>query len=172
MIVARTAFDAEIAYVLSRQSPARGAELTATAWHDSVAQLASEIAMLRQARPEAPVFSLFRHGFGASTVPCAIVGVLPYGPGWGGMIWAATPEWPDIALGSHRWWRRFFVPDVLGRYRRVEFTALKSDLPSRRWLAGLGFTEEGVAYRQGKRGEDFVHFAWVNPDHSVGIAHA
>jgi hypothetical protein len=171
-MIVHPASDAEIACVFSRLAPERTAELTATAWHDSAALLASEIVKLRRmrgdGRPWSDLFTLFSLD---STVPVAIVGVLPFGPGWGGMIWAATPAWPAIAISSHRWWRRVFVPEVLSRYRRVEFTALQSDPDSHKWLAGLGFTSEGIAYRQGKRGEDFVHFAWVNPDHGVGIQH-
>lgn len=169
-MIARPAGDAEICNVLWRLAPERKAELTASTWHDSAAQLASEIIAVRRmagdGRPAAELWSLFGLD---STVPAAIVGVVPFGPGLGGMIWAAAPEWAAIALASHRWWRRFFVPQVLGRYRRVEFTALAADVDSRKWLAGLGFTEEGIAYRQGKRGEDFVHFAWINPDREVAI---
>lgn len=166
-MIARPASNAEIASVFSRLAQARKVELTATAWHDSALLLAGEIGTLQRGPNPGPMFALFGLD---STVPVAIVGVLPFGPGWGGMIWAATPEWPAIAISSHRWWRRFFVPSVLGRYRRIEFTALQSDVDSRKWLVGLGFTAEGTAYRQGKRGEDFVHFAWVNPDPTIGVS--
>lgn len=165
-IVARTARDAEIVNVFARLAPARAAELTASAWYDDAGQLAAELVMLREAHPHrVELVSLF--GL-ESTQALAIVGVIAFGPGLGGMVWAATPDWTPHAIPSHRWWRKVFVAETLARYRRVEFTALASDADSRRWLAGLGFTEEGIAYRQGKRGEDFVHFAWVNPDRSIG----
>lgn len=168
-MIASSASDAEIHAVFSRVAPERAAELTATAWHDSPARLAEELVLLRYSypqRPQVPLWALF----GSEPRPAAIVGVLPFGPGIGGMVWVATPEWAPIALSSHRWWRKFFVPEVLGTFRRVEFTALAADRESRRWLSGLGFTEEGIAYRQGKRGEDFVHCAWVNPDRTVGVS--
>lgn len=165
-MIARDARDGDIRNVFARLELARKAELTATAWHDSTAVLAEELITLRTIRRvETTICALF----GDTVLPLAIVGVIPFGPGLGGMIWAATPEWAPIAIPSHRWWRRFFVPEVLGKYRRVEFTALASDKDSRRWLSGLGFTEEGIAYRQGKRGDDFVHCAWVNPDRAIGV---
>jgi hypothetical protein len=169
-IIARDATDIDIGRVFARLADDRGAELTASTWHDSTARLAAELlevrAMTRQIGRAAPMFALFGLD---STVPLAVVGVLPFGPGLGAMVWAATPAWAPHAIPSHRWWRTVFVPEILARYRRVEFTALASDAGSRRWLTGLGFTEEGIAYRQGKRGEDFVHFAWVNPDRTIGI---
>lgn len=164
-----SASETDIVSVFSRLAPARAAELTATSWHDDARETARELIRVLAHQDDLgrrpPVFALFPDD---DLEPAAVVGVLPFGPGLGGMIWAATPVWPEVALPSHRWWRTNFVPGVLGTFRRVEFTALRSDLASRRWLATLGFTEEGVAYRQGKRGEDFVHLAWVNPDPAVG----
>ena len=96
-------------------------------------------------------------------VASALLGCHPVAPGVGTMLWLATDEWPAIAIPSHRFWRRHFLPQVLSRYRRVEFMG-GTDEVSRRWCRSVGFTEEGTAYRYGKRGEDFVHFAWLNPD--------
>jgi hypothetical protein len=52
---------------------------------------------------------------------------------------------------------------VLDAYRRVEFMG-GTDEASRRWCRSVGFTEEGVAHSYGRRGEDFTHFAWLNPN--------
>jgi hypothetical protein len=149
----------DVVTVFERLSPARAAEATASSHHDDPQFLAHELLLLRQGSPPGHV------GLWAlcdDFEPLAICGFVQFGPGLAGMIWAATPAWPRLALSSHRWWRRTFVPQVLCRFRRVEFCSLAEDLSSRRWLKRLGFTEEGIAYRQGKRGEDFVHMAWVN----------
>jgi len=169
-MIVHAASETCIRHVFRHLPPERVAEMSATSWQDNAELIGQDLVMLCQAsahegRP-VPMFMLRPNG----ELPCAIVGVVPFGPGLGGMIWAATPEWPDLAIASHRWWRTFFLPKVLQPvYRRVEFTALAGDDASRRWLKLLGFTEEGIAYRQGKRGEDFVHCAWLNPDPKVGL---
>jgi hypothetical protein len=169
-MIVHEASDSQILHVFARVRPDRAAEITATAWHDDPQRLAIELNILRRSCAEegrpAPIFTITNDDH----LPQAILGVLPFGPALGGMIWATTEDWPPLALPSHRWWRVYFLPHVLEpHYRRVEFTALASDHPTRRWLKTLGFTEEGTAYRQGKRGEDFIHCAWLNPDPTVGI---
>jgi hypothetical protein len=100
---------------------------------------------------------------GVDFAACALLGCHPVAPGVGTMLWLATDEWPAIAIPSHRFWRRHFVPHVLSKYRRVEFMGGTDDA-SRRWCRSVGFTEEGTAYRYGRRGEEFIHFAWLNPN--------
>ncbi|HZU87919.1 MAG TPA: hypothetical protein VE993_01555 [Stellaceae bacterium] len=161
------ASDNAIRHVFAGLAAERLAEMTATAWHDDPDRLAAELIAVRDVlrangRP-APLYAMVRD------LPFAIVGVLAYGPGLGGMIWAARADAPLTTLSGYRWWHGFFVPHVLGKFRRVEFTAAAADQKSRVWLKSVGFTEEGLAYRQGKRGEDFVHFAWLNPDPQAGI---
>jgi hypothetical protein len=170
-MIVREATDDDIRAVFSRVDPSRAAEMTATAWHSEPLLLAHELILLRDQRNgRAPLFAFTTGSMRTpEPAPAAIAGVIPYGPGWGGMVWAPTARWRRAALATHRWTRDFFRPHVLATFRRVEFTSLASDGESRRWLKVLGFTEEGIAYRQGKRGEDFVHFAWVNPDRTVGI---
>lgn len=152
---------ADVLYVFGDLSPVRAAEATATSFHDSPRHLAHELLLLRQgaAPGHVEVWTLFW-----GDAPAALCGFAQYGPGSAGMIWVAGRNWPYIKMAAHRWWRNFFVPEVLHKFRRVEFLALAADADSRRWLAFVGFTEEGIAYRAGKRGEDFVHFAWLNPD--------
>jgi hypothetical protein len=169
-VIVHEASDSQILHVFARVQPERGAELTATAWHADPQRIGIELNILRRSCAEegrpAPIFTITDDDH----LPLAIVGVLPFGPGLGAMIWATTEDWPILALPSHRWWRAYFMQIVLEPYyRRVEFTALASDTASRRWLKSLGFTEEGVAYRQGRRGEDFIHCAWLNPDPTVGV---
>lgn len=173
-MIVRAAEDDDIRFVLERAAPERVAEMMATHWQDDPAYLCAELVCLKNApvpagREACRIFAMV-HDPDASRCPFAIVGVLPFGPGWGGMIWAAIAGAPLRTLSGYRWWRDYFVGKVLAEhYRRVEFTALASDIESREWLKSVRFTEEGIAYRQGKRGEDFVHFAWVNPDPTVGI---
>lgn len=167
MIVVRHASRFDLDFVLGRVSPARAAELTATAWHDEPRHMAEEIEyVLTIVHPATPHF-VFAMEDGS---PFAIVGVLAFGPGFGGMIWAAVDGAPLRTLSGYRWWHSYFVPHVLEKYyRRVEFTALAADEDTRAWLQSVRFTAEGIAYRQGKRGEDFVHYAWSNPDPTVGV---
>lgn len=162
------ASNGDVIKVFAALSAARAAEATATSFHTDPSFLAHELLILRQgaAPGHVELWALLDDDW-----PVAICGFATFGPGLAGMIWVATPAWPAIAVPSHRWFRRYFVPEVLEKFRRVEFTALASDLASRRWLGFVGFTEEGLAYRQGKRGEDFVHFAWLNPDPACGVAH-
>jgi hypothetical protein len=155
--------------VFRRLAPARAAELTATAWHDDPEKLARDLVVVQESLAydgHAPhLFALLDDVY----QPFAIVGVVQLGPGLGAMIWAEAGA-AAAALPGHRWWRTYFVPCVMERhYRRIEFTALADNAEDRRWLKILGFTEEGIAYRQGKRGEDFIHFAWLNPDPTVGV---
>jgi hypothetical protein len=164
------ASDACVLHVFRRLRADRVIELTATAWHEDAELLAADLLMLRRSMHEENRRTWLYALAPDEKPPVAIVGIVPFGPGIGGMIWASIPEWEHMVLPSHRWWRDCFVPFILERYyRRVEFTALASDHASRRWLKTLGFTEEGTAYRQGKRGEDFIHCAWLNPDPTVGI---
>jgi len=170
-MMVRIASEGDIRFVFNRLPAERAAEMTASAFHDDASVLAEELVTIRAVKGDlAPVFALCNHAGALLYPPSAIVGVIPFGPSLGGMVWAATEKWPSIAMASHRWWRSHFIGILLKKhYRRVEFTALASDTASRRWLKVLGFTEEGTAYRQGKRGEDFIHCAWLNPDRTVGI---
>lgn len=158
-VVAR-ASTADVLHVFANLAAERAAEATATSFHEDPRHLAHELLLLRQgaAPGHVELWSLS----GAQAL--AICGFAQSGPGIASMIWVATPAWRAHAIAAHRWWREYFVPMVLHKFRRVEFLALASDADSRRWLAFVGFTEEGIAYRAGKRGEDFVHFAWLNPD--------
>jgi len=168
MIVAR-ATTGDVVNVFANLAPARAAEACATSFHDDPRHLAHELLMLRQGSAPGHV-ELW--AFLEREEALAICGFVQFGPGLAGMIWVATPRWREHAIASHRWWRQFFVPQVLHKFRRVEFTAAAADDDSRRWLAFVGFTEEGIAYRQSKRGEDFVHFAWLNPDPAFGVQQA
>lgn len=157
----RRATTADVLAVFGNLAPARAAEATATAFHDDPRHLAHELLIVRNGAPPGHV-ELWALVEGDAAI--AICGYAAFGPGLAGMVWVATARWRDFVWSTHRWFRGYFEPQVLRRFRRVEFTSLAADQVSRRWLAVLGFTEEGLAYRQGKRGEDFVHFAWLNPD--------
>lgn len=167
----RPASDDDVRHVFSGLTDDRIAEMTATAFHSDAVATAEQLLLIR---PHAMLYALSPRrdirADGERKPAFAIAGVVTFGPALGGMIWAPTPAFAQQKHGVHHWWRVYFVPHVLQRhYRRVEFTALASDYASRRWLKILGFTEEGTAYRQGKRGEDFVHCAWLNPDRTIGV---
>jgi len=98
---------------------------------------------------------------GDDAAAALLVGVLPAAPGRGSMIFIANDGFPAIALPAHRWWHRVFVPDVMTKFRRVEFTGA-ADAASARWLHGLGFACEGLARAYGNNGEDFGYWGWVN----------
>lgn len=152
---------ADVLAVFRALEPERVAEATASSWHDDPQFLAHELLMARSGAPPGHIelWALCDDDW-----PVAICGFLQSGPGAASMVWVATARFRDVRIAAHRWWRQFFVPTVLCKFRRVEFVSLASDQASRRWLAFVGFTEEGIAYRAGKRGEDFVHCAWLNPD--------
>lgn len=158
---AELATNGDVLHVFRNLAEARAAEALATSFHVNPVHLAHELLILRNGSPPGHVIL---YALRDGEEPLAICGAITFGPGLAGMTWVTMPGWKRIAISSHRWWRDFFVPGVLRRYRRVEFTALEADHHSREWLRLVGFTEEGVAYRQGKHGENFVHFAWLNPD--------
>lgn len=151
---------ADVLAVFNALAPERALEATASSWHDDPQFLAHELLIFRKgaAPGHCELWALC-----AGELPVAICGFVQSGPGAAAMVWVATARFHDVRMAAHRWWRQFFVPLVLCKFRRVEFVAA-ADHASRRWLAFVGFTEEGIAYRAGKRGEDFVHFAWLNPD--------
>jgi hypothetical protein len=142
------------------------AEVFASRADDDPAKLADEICHI--CNPAAPtsvdIYALGRaHGPGAEFTAAALLGCAPVTPDLGAMLWIATDDWPAIAIPTHRFWRRHFVPNILAKYGRIEILG-GIDPASRRWCRSLGFTEEAVVYAHGKRGEDFIRFAWHNPD--------
>jgi hypothetical protein len=157
----RIATTADVLRVFGHVVAMRVPEMTATSFHDDPSHLAHELLILRKG---APANHVTLYALCDGDWPAAICGTVLFGPGFAGMVWVATPGWRAITISTHRWWRQVFVPCELMRYRRVEFTALAADAKGRRWLKFIGFTEEGIAYRQGKCGEDFVHCAWINPN--------
>lgn len=155
---------ADVLDVFRALAPERAAEATASSWHDDPMHTAHELLIYRQGAPAGHV-ELW--ALCDDERPVAICGYVQGGPGRASMVWIATARFRDVKIAAHRWWRAFFVPLVLHKFRRVEFLSLAADQASRRWLAYVGFTEEGLVYRHGKRGEDFVRFAWLNPDGAV-----
>jgi len=112
----------------------------------------------------APIFALCRDtAWAENGFPVALCGCGPTGSDTAAMLWIATDDWPRLWLATRRWWVRTFVPEVLARFRRVEFLA-GADEASRRWCRSVGFTGGELVYRHGRNGEDFVRFSWENPN--------
>lgn len=96
--------------------------------------------------------------------PVALLGVWIAGPGLGEALMLATDDWPSIAAAAHRYVLRRFLPFVcVPNLRRMQCRCWAGHTVARRWLARLGFVEEGIARRLGKGGEDFIHCAWFPP---------
>lgn len=167
---AAPASEDDISHVVLNMREASAREAFASRPDDSREGLARDLITVRrlidaknQGSPGAWELFVFKGG----GVPAALIGAAPgaFVGAAAHMLWLATDDWPAIAIASHRWWHHHFVPEVLSQYRRVEFLG-GADEASRRWCQSVGFTPEGIAYRHGKAGEDFVRFAWTNPNWS------
>jgi hypothetical protein len=158
----RIAGEYEVSFVIRHMSARCALEAFASRPDDDRERMAREFCALL------PALKIFVLGlevpdYPVRFEPMALISAGPVAVGVGTMLWIATDDWPLIALPTHRWFFRVFRPTVMGKYRRVEFMG-GADPVSRRWCASVGFTEEGTAYKYGKRGEDFVYFAWLNPE--------
>lgn len=156
-MIVRRATEDDIDHVVLNMRDLSASEAFASRAENSRWQLAYD---LRVAARAALIMRAFA---GHDGVAIALVGIAWTGPGRGGILFVATEDFPTIGLDVHRWWRRHFMPVVMAKFRRVEFTGSTPDTTSGRWLASLGFACEGIARSYGKRGEDFGHWAWVNP---------
>lgn len=146
-----------IAHLVVTMRDESAAEAFASRADASRPELAADIA---RAAPGAIAMRMIGDAEGE---PACLIGVFRAGPGRATMLFLANDRAPGLLMPAHRWWKRAFVPEVLSRFRRVEFTGSLPDTPSGRWLVWCGFACEGIARRYGKAGEDFAHWAWVNP---------
>src|SRR5262245_53919000 len=156
------AFDAtrrDIDYVLSHLRAHNVRELAAVRWNASPAAIAAEYVAL-----EPCCIKHFAFFHDDAQAPIALAGAWLATPAVALVRMAATDEWPTIAHGVYRWFRRVFIPCVLEpNVLRAETRVLDTGAVSRRWLHRLGFREEGIARSFGRAGEDYVHMAWINP---------
>lgn len=153
MVVPASAGD--VAYVVTHMRAADRREVYAGRWTDEPADLVADIEASRvmMIRLEALL--------AADGLPVALLGVWLKSPGVGIGLMVATDRWGEIAAAAHRYVLRRFLPLACApNLRRLECQAHVEHAVSRRWLARLGFVEEGLARSVGKNGEDFVHLAW------------
>lgn len=156
-MIVRPSTASDIVHIVTTMRDLSAAEAFASRGTEDRSALAREIIA---AADRALLVRTLAHDTG---VPIALVGLAWTGPGRAGILFLATDSFPRIAAATHRWFCRRFMPETLAKFRRVEFTGSAPDTASGRWLASLGFFCEGVATAYGKHGEDFGHWAWINP---------
>ena len=105
--------------------------------------------------------------------PFAAVAVICGREMWPG-VWSmglfATDRWPEVVIETYRYLTRELGPELrrLGAHR-LECHSLAEHASAHRLLARLGAVREAEVPGFGRRGEDFVRYAWVEPvsEHST-----
>lgn len=96
--------------------------------------------------------------------PVALIGIALVAPAMGSAHMIATNRWPEVAAAAHRFVRRVAFPRLIEPvFRRLECRCLEEHRVARRWLAALGFHEEGRHPALGDAGETYLTLGWVNP---------
>ncbi len=94
----------------------------------------------------------------------AVIGDIMCRPGSLALLMFATDKLPQVGLSLTRFLKREWLPRLpAAGVHRVEAASLAGYDDMHRWLEMIGLRREGVMRRFGKRGEDFVRFAWVAP---------
>lgn len=94
----------------------------------------------------------------------AVIGAVMPRPGTLALLMFATDSLPAVGLPLTRWLKREWLPRMAGAgIHRVEAVSMVGYADMHRWLKTLGLRSEGVLRRYGKRGEDFVQYAWTAP---------
>lgn len=154
----RSATPDDIRHVALRLRAADAEEQFACRFDDDPEKLAADLVMLAPHALASTAFCL-ENGQPATILTCWLIA-----PGLGRLHRISTGEWPAVARAVFRYGVTAFVPAVMGLHlRRAECAVLARHQEARAILRRLGFVEEGVAFRRGKHGEDFVNFGWVNP---------
>lgn len=149
------ASEADVHFVVTFMREADRREVYAGRWTDEPADLVADIELSR------PMMIRLEALCADDAEPVALLGVWLKSPGVGTGLMLATDRWGEIARAAHRHVLRRFLPLVCApNLHRLECQAHVEHAVSRRWLARLGFVEEGIARALGKHGEDFVHCAW------------
>lgn len=152
------ATEADVRFVVTFMREADRREVYATRWTHEPDDLVADIELSR------PMLIRLDALVADDGEPVALLGVWLKSPGVGTGLMLATDRWAEIAPAAHRYVRRRFLPLVCApNLHRLECHAHVGHAVSRRWLARLGFLEEGVARAFGKSGEDYVHCAWFPP---------
>lgn len=155
MMHIRDASALDIDHVVTNMRAESASEAFASMAHDDRALLAADV---REFAKRCAVLALCRE-----LEPAALLATAVVAPGRASLLFLATDAFPSIGAEVHRWWLKHCVPGVLAQFRRVEFIGSLPATPSGEWLKHCGFTCEGIARSHGKNGEDFGHWAWVNP---------
>jgi hypothetical protein len=93
--------------------------------------------------------------------PVAVVAAVEAWPGFWRVAMFATDQWPRVAASTTRAVRRAMIPALLvAGGRRAECCSDAEHQDAHRWLVRLGFVPEARLWSYGKRGEDFILFAW------------
>lgn len=94
----------------------------------------------------------------------AVIGSIMPRPGSLALLMFATDGLPAIGLPLTRWLKREWMPRMASAgIHRIEAVSIAGYADMHRWLEVLGLRAEGVLRRYGKRGEDFLQFAWTAP---------
>ena len=157
-MIVRKATAADVAWVVANMREVDRREIFAARWSDDEADLIADIEASRAMMIRLDALC------GEAGEAVALVGVWLASPGVGQALMFATDGWAAIAPLAHRYVVRRFLPlAVAPNVRRLECRAWVGHAQSRAWLARLGFVEEGLCRALGKRGEDFIQFAWFPP---------
>lgn len=155
---------ADLDHVVRHLRPHNRAELFATRWEEPDAPGALE-------RLVEQYLAIKRRSIGDFAIcqdsgePVMVIGAWLITPGVASVSLFGTDQWLTVARPAYVWGKREFIPCVLEpNVRRAETRVIDRPDMSRAWLARIGFVEEGVARAFGKRGEDFVHVAWINKE--------
>lgn len=94
--------------------------------------------------------------------PIAVGAVPEIRPNTVGLLFFATDEFPEIAIGLTKFIvKRLFPPLIEAGIHRIECASLDGYDQVHRWIETLGLKPECTKANFGKRGEAFVEFAWV-----------
>lgn len=154
MTVALLRADAEaILHVSVNMRDVDREEIFATRWSDSSIDLAEDIA-----RIPGPHWAAWKAGIG----PVAIYGAMPMWPGVWSMYFFSTPHFHQIARDVTRHIRKVMMPSLalVAGAHRAEARSSVSHTEAHRWLERLGAKREATLKGYGRKGEDFILFAW------------
>ncbi|HXF45748.1 MAG TPA: hypothetical protein VNK91_06480 [Burkholderiaceae bacterium] len=162
-MIARLATDDDVREVVVNVCALDAAMLFARRFDDDRAALAEEMIALRR-------FEIAAYAFAAAAGAPAqsLLGATLIAPGVATLHWFSTGRWAEFSYDRPLlwldFWRSTFLPEVLiPTVHRAECRILAANRAQARRLARVGFVAEGLERAAGRAGEDFVRFAWLNP---------
>lgn len=94
----------------------------------------------------------------------AVIGALMTRPNSLALLMFATDDISKVGLPITRWLKREYLPRMRhAGVHRVEAASILGYPDMHRWLRSLGLKREALMLRFGKRGEDFLLYAWARP---------